>query len=204
MQLPGRQSRFSEPLISDLSKVIEELSVAIVGKLDLPYIFFGHSLGALIAHTLLMELVVLKHPTAEHLVVSGRSAPSDENEYFEKLTHLPDDEFLEGLSNYGGTPTILLENMDLMEIYLPILRSDFLLSDGELENDTIPLDVSISVFAGRLEGIEQHNLFLWEKETNRECNVTMFPGGHFFINTHNNLVLNALNQIIKDVMRKIV
>ena len=49
VQLPGRETRAMEPACSRIEPLIALLSEAIRPLLDLPYFFFGHSMGALIA-----------------------------------------------------------------------------------------------------------------------------------------------------------
>ena len=54
--LPGRESRLHEPLMQDLFAVVEALSDEIRPHLDVPFAFFGHSMGAAIAFELARSL----------------------------------------------------------------------------------------------------------------------------------------------------
>jgi medium-chain acyl-[acyl-carrier-protein] hydrolase len=195
VQFPGRELRYKEPLVSDLNLVCKQLNDAIKGYLNKPYLFFGHSVGALVSHHLAYRLKSEGQKTPEHIVISGRSAPSDDKKYYDKITHLPDEEFLEKLPEYGGTPESFLNNSELIKIYLPILRSDFLLSESE-EKIIHKLDCPISVFGGFKDRVSSQKLQLWKNETTQECNVTMFPGNHFFINENKIQVINQLKKII--------
>ena len=49
IQLPGRESRYGEPALVDAHEVARLLSDAIEPYLDRRYVFFGYSMGALIA-----------------------------------------------------------------------------------------------------------------------------------------------------------
>ena len=51
-----RLTRFQEDFVSNMEEVIEELSSNIESFCDKPFVFFGHSLGALIAFELAREL----------------------------------------------------------------------------------------------------------------------------------------------------
>lgn len=58
------------------------------------------------------------------LVVSGRTAPqlpSDEP----PISHLPDNAFVKELRRFAGTPEEVLQNPEMMEVFLPLLRADF-------------------------------------------------------------------------------
>src|SRR5438094_612961 len=46
VQLPGRESRFLQAPITRLDAVVDELAPAIESTVDLPFAFFGHSMGA--------------------------------------------------------------------------------------------------------------------------------------------------------------
>src|SRR4051794_27130121 len=57
VQLPGREARFREPPMTDLSTLVEALVAAMYPYETLrPFAFFGHSLGALIAFVLAQAL----------------------------------------------------------------------------------------------------------------------------------------------------
>src|SRR5437763_16264440 len=55
-QLPGREGRLREPLVSDVSAIVSGLSDAIDPLLDVPYAVYGHSLGGLVGFELLRAL----------------------------------------------------------------------------------------------------------------------------------------------------
>ena len=46
MQLPGREQRFSEPLFTRLVPLVQTLAHILPPYVNLPFAFFGHSLGA--------------------------------------------------------------------------------------------------------------------------------------------------------------
>jgi surfactin synthase thioesterase subunit len=196
VQLPGRETRFGEPLIHDLSTIVEGIAHSIVPLLDLPYVVFGHSVGGLISHHLIASLLDKKIKGPEHFVVSGRSAPSDETEYYKKIAHLPHAKFVEALEEYNGTPEELLKSEDLMAIYAPILRSDFLLS-YTYAKPIRKIGSPITVFGGLEDRMSEMNLRLWQKETTSSCEVCMFHGGHFFIKEDVSEVLAKLSTLLK-------
>src|SRR3546814_4467064 len=49
VQPPGREGRLAEPLIADMTTLLDRLVAAIEPQLDRPFVFFGHSMGALVA-----------------------------------------------------------------------------------------------------------------------------------------------------------
>ena len=78
-----------------------------------------------------------------------------------------------------------------MELLLPILRDDVRMDDLYEYNDEPPLDCSIDVFVGGEDrGTPQADADAWRVQTTGEFDLTIFPGGHFFMNES----LSALQQ----------
>ena len=46
IQLPGRETRLSEPAFTRLHPLVQELAQALLPSLDRPFAFFGYSVGA--------------------------------------------------------------------------------------------------------------------------------------------------------------
>ncbi len=125
VQLPGRENRFREPAFTSMQRLVETMVPALSPAFDLPYAFFGHSMGALVAFELARALHALPHVAPlTHLLVSGRKAP-----------HLPEDDApMRGLADdafiaeigrrYGGIPDEVLRERDLLDLLLPGLRAD--------------------------------------------------------------------------------
>ena len=63
-QMPGREERLSEKLITDMSQLVDVLVEEITTYSDRPFAFFGHSMGAIVAYE-----------TACHLRKVGSSGP---------------------------------------------------------------------------------------------------------------------------------
>lgn len=196
VQLPGREGRAKEPLVSDLDSVLESLQEAIEPYLDLPYVFFGHSMGAFLCH----ELTKAMEKTGEqrlpaYVVVSGKSAPSDQSVFHQGITHLSDTQFLEEVYALGGIPQAAYENKALMKFYGPILKSDFMLAECP---STEPMQISspLIVFGGESDYVPRHALQLWAKETTSSCDIQIFPGEHFFIKSAEGAVLEKLWEVL--------
>src|SRR5690349_12346622 len=109
VQLPGRENRLSEPPFKRLPLLVEKISQVLEPFLEIPFIFFGHSMGTLISFELARQLRKEKLQLPLHLFVSGRQAPQlmDRSE---PIHQLPDREFIEKLRSYNGTPEAVLQN----------------------------------------------------------------------------------------------
>lgn len=194
VQLPGRESRLKEPLFTNLSPLIDTLTPALLPHLDRPFAFFGHSVGALICFEVARQLRRLQHKNPLHLFISGRRAP--QLPALEPPSHqLADAEFLEELRRYNGTPGNVLQNVELMNLFLPILRADLAINETYIYEHEAPLDCSISVFGGLEDGkVSRDSLAAWSKQTDGTFNLRMFPGDHFFLKSQQEALLQAICQ----------
>ena len=73
--LPGREDRWWEPPFQQITPLVQALAQALTAYQDLPFAFFGHSMGALIAFELTRQLRRLRLYGPAHLFVSGARAP---------------------------------------------------------------------------------------------------------------------------------
>ena len=194
VQLPGRESRLKEPLFTDLVPLIHALTPALLPHLDLPFVFFGHSLGALISFEVARQLRRLKHSVPLHLFISGRKAP--QLPALERPIHqLPDAEFVEELHRYNGTPSDVLQNVELMNLFLPILRADIAINEMYVYHPETPLDCSISVYGGLQDGkVNRDSLAAWRDHTSGSFTLRMFPGDHFFLRSQQEALLQAISK----------
>jgi len=173
IQLPGRGARLGEQLYRSMPKLIEDLAQVILRDAPLPFAFFGHSLGGLLAFE--MARFFARHQLAmpEHLFVSGVAAPQFRNPS-KNLHALPDDQLIQSLRDYNGTPLDILENRDLMELVLPTIRADFALAENYQYRAGLRLNVPITVLAGKLDvDIAPDQVNGWQKETAKNRNVDM-------------------------------
>ena len=198
VQLPGREKRLREPLFTQLTPLIDSLIEALLPYLDLPFAFFGHSLGALICFELARQLRRQKYLTPLHLFVSGRRAPQIPPN-LQPIHQLPKDLFIEQLRRYNGTPEAVLQNKELIELLLPILRADLAINETYRYKSEAPLDCSISAFGGLQDRkVSCHELELWREHTNSNFSLQMFSGDHFFLKTEFNFLLQQISRHLRN------
>src|SRR5262245_27618913 len=75
VQMPGREGRYAEPLLTDVHALTPPLCAGIAPYLDRPFAFFGHSLGALVAYETTVRLAREQGLSPAMLFVSGHRAP---------------------------------------------------------------------------------------------------------------------------------
>lgn len=192
VQLPGRGARFREAPIHLLSALVRELTPAFARTVDRPFAFFGHSLGGLIAFELSRALALIGAAQPTHLFVSGVHAPRFRDH--ERNYHRLDDAGLaQVLRNYGATPPEILDQEDLLALFLPTIRADFAMAESYRYRPGPILSVPITALAGRDD--ERRSLDQvdgWALETNAEFSTCWFDGGHFFLNPHRAKVIDLV------------
>lgn len=192
--LPGRGSRIRETPFSDIHELVEVVGREIRPLLDMPFAFFGHSMGAMISFELARYLRREHGARPTHLFVSGRRAPqlpvTEPTSY-----DMPEEVFKEKLRTLNGTPAEVLEHPELMELMLPLLRADFSVVETYEYREEPPLDVPITVFGGLQDHkVGRDVLTPWREQTTAPVTVRMLPGDHFFLNTARPALLNLLSK----------
>ncbi len=192
IELPGRGSKIKLTPLNRLEPIVQELSLQIKPYLDKPFAFFGHSMGGLVS----FELTRLLHNKYEvnpvHLFISARRAPQIPD--LEVPIHnLPEADFITELRRYNGTPNTVLENQELMQLFLPILRADFAVLETYVYASTQPLKCPISVFGGLQDNkVNIEELEAWREQTSNYFSLNMLPGNHFFIHENLSLLIECI------------
>ena len=198
IQYPGRGARMMEPPLQSLPELVEGIYHAILPYLNKPFAFFGHSLGSLVAFELTRLLRRNGQPLPKQLLVSARRAP-DQPRPVERLMHtLTDAEFIEDLKSYNGTPREILENKDLMELVLPVLRADFRINETYEYREEAPLNIPLTAFGGTADHrAGEEDMTKWQAHTASTFHVQMFDGDHFYLNHLQNELTAAIAENLK-------
>ncbi len=182
-QLPGREVRVRESPVADLRALGVALAEALGPSQGLPDVFFGHSMGAILAFETAraQRRAGASGPVA--LVVSASAAPHLPRH--KPPTHeLPDNEFRAELARLNGTPRELLHSDELMALMLPTLRADFAACHTYACVAEAPLACPITVFGGEADSeVARDQLEPWRVHTSGAFACRMLPGDHFFLQT---------------------
>lgn len=192
---PGRENRFNEELISSMPVLVNTLHKNILPLLDKPFIFFGHSNGALICFELSRSLRHEKIYVPERIILSAKCPPHIPSGK-ERISQLPDTEFLAELEDMSGTPKDILQNKELMALLMPMLRADFALSENVVYEEDILLKCPATLFYGLQDKITLDQIMAWQDLFLEPVQTVMFSGGHFFIEDQRDQILFELNRIL--------
>jgi medium-chain acyl-[acyl-carrier-protein] hydrolase len=199
VQLPGRGGRLGEEPFRRLMSLVQVLSQELLPFLDRPYVLFGHSMGALISFELARHFERLQKDPAL-LILSGRRSaewPRSKPTTFD----LPDEEFKDALRDMNGTPEEVLNNSQLMELTMPMLRADFELVQTYRFEGPCNLRCPIRVYGGLGDdSVVVESLKAWRQYTRNSFSLSMFPGDHFFVFQRSSGVLQKLALDLESLM----
>ncbi len=180
IQYPGRGNRMREKPFTDLMPLALDIAPAIEPLFDLPFAFFGHSMGALIGFELAREFRRKLNKLPVTLFVSASRAPQFRCR--DRIAFdLPEPQFIEELRRLNGTPPEVLEHKELMDLMLPLLRADFSVAQTYEYREQPPLACPINAFGGEDDtSVSVTELEGWGRQTSNTFSLQMFAGDHFY------------------------
>ena len=191
IQLPGRGHRLGEPHIGRLVPLSRVVAQELLPYLDKPFVFFGHSLGALLCFETARSLRRENRRQPAHLFVSATEAPHRRSSQ-ESLSGLPKSALVKKLREFDGAPAEALQNDELLDLMLPTIRADFELCETYEYHPESPLECPITIYGGIDDHeVEAERLAAWSKMTVGACEIRMFPGSHFYLNSSRAIFLQA-------------
>lgn len=196
IEYPGRGTRFGERPLVHMEDVASGLGQELQPWLDLPYAFFGYSMGAFVAFETTRWLRARSAPAPKALLVAAARAPHVVDP--RPPTHaLPDPAFIDGLRKLGGIPEEILVHADLLALLLPIVRADLKLTQTYRYADGPPLDVPIEAYAGNGDPLASAaEVDAWRAQTTAGFELNVLAGGHFFIQSAQATFFSAVSQTV--------
>ncbi len=185
LELPGRGREISEKPIQNREELHHFLDIITKELNDVPLAIFGHSMGAHIAYEYGHFLNIKNTPPLIWLAISGKKSPKTNTNCQDGIPlHLRSQEaLLERIKSMGGTPKEFFESPELMEYFLPILKSDLSLC-YQLETTCLgfpKLKTPISIFSGTEdERAPVKEMLCWKDFTTSHFMAQKFAGGHFY------------------------
>lgn len=193
MQYPQRGDRLTHPAPATVGELAKDLfetgDWAGLGPLRL----FGHCMGAVVAFE--FARVAERHGlTVNALWVSASEAPST----VAAAPSLPmaQSEILAEMVDLGGTDPQLLADEDFVELLLMAVRCDYAAFNVYACDADVRIDADIHTLGGHADHrVSENMLRRWETHTTGAFTVSMFDGGHFYINEHTADVAELVNAV---------
>lgn len=198
LELPGRGSRVAEPLIDNMTLLVEDLYEQIQEHLCSNYMIFSHSMGGIMGNLLIQKLRENRKQLPNCFLVTGCRSPK-QNDFRSKIHHLNKENFQQEIINLGGMPDEIINSQELLDYMLPILKSDIKALEETLYKETEKYETPIIVFYGSEESIKEEDILDWELETSSTFKYQCLEGNHFFILNHLEFISGIINkQLLKN------
>ncbi|MGY2061370.1 thioesterase II family protein, partial [Nocardia gipuzkoensis] len=145
-----------------------------------PLTVFGHSMGAMVG----FELVRAAEAAGVEVRLLAASAAVAPMRAEDLPPHPSEDEqILDHLGRLEGTGAEVLASREVMRMALPVVKADYRAFDAY----TCAPDVKVRARIHALGGAEDpyvtpRDLYAWAAHSDRELEVTVFDGGHFYLN----------------------
>ena len=200
VELPGHGRRLREPPLSSIAEMVVALAPALSILPSLPTVFFGHSMGAHVAHRLAFWQEQRGQKGPDWLVVSASRSPRPARPKNRWKSELPDNRFLDFLERLGGLPSAVLAERDLMELMLPVLRHDFCALESLPYETPLVVGCNISAFAATEDfAARPSRMTAWGEQTQGRFRMHEFPGGHFYLEHGRAGLISELRPILNEV-----
>lgn len=190
--LPERGKRSNETMIPDCDVIAEQIVEGMKDSLDLPYVIFGHSMGALLSYVVAVKCLQKGLPLPKRLMLSASKTPKDMNNFTQdfagtesiqnqKVYELDDEGLKEKIFRIGGVPDIVKEDEKYMDSLLKVFRKDLQLCEEYVQKEMVSLPIPLTVYGGNDDIlVSKEELEHWKEYSTEDVSITMFPGNHFY------------------------
>lgn len=188
--LPGRESRRREPRVTGREALLADLLGTFVSEApSVPYVLYGHSLGAMVAYTVTRALHEAGLPGPALLAV-GACPPPDAGSDLSDAWGASDEELLGLLDEVGAVPEGATPGGFWHRAVMPVLRDDLTLAHdlrvaARRPLEAGPLTVPLLVVSGTDDPLAPPDVMDgWRRWSTGETVTRTVPGDHFFLRGH--------------------
>lgn len=191
VQYPQRADRLSHPAPDTVEQLAADLYAAGDWARIGPLRLFGHCMGAIIAfefarvaeeHGVDVGQLWVSASQAPHTVVTSPRLPTADAEVVANMVDL------------GGTDPRLLDDEEFIELLVRAVRADYVAFNRYVCGPDRKIRADIHLLGGRGDHrVSQDMLRRWEIHTGQAVTLTLFDGGHFYLNEHIDTVAELIN-----------
>lgn len=194
VQPPGREDRMFEDVVDDLDTTVDALVGEVLPYTDLPFAFFGHSLGAIVSWEVARRMAERHGIEPDDLLISGCRALPTIHDGRRDLHDLTDPDLVDELRKLNGTPQAILDHPELIGMLLPAIRADYRMLSRYRYSPRSHVGSTVSVFGGDADpAVDLPRLYRWAELVDGELSIRVLPGDHFFLHSARTLLLREVS-----------
>lgn len=185
LTLPGRQERRAETAYTAWSPLVEGLYQAILASCDhRPFAFYGHCLGAQLSYELAVRMS-RDGVTGPVLIGMSGWAPEGFFNPTEEHINMPQEDLVNWIRRLGSFPAEIYDNPEMLAMVIPALRADLSVAAQRVDHGAL-VPCPVISYGGRNDPLQlEENAFKsWPPRCPQYLGHREYPGGHFFIDTH--------------------
>jgi surfactin synthase thioesterase subunit len=181
VRLPGRGTDGRSTRYGDLDSLARALDEELGDRLETPHVLYGHSMGALVAHSLAALRATRGRRAPRRLVVAGSPAPHRAAALI-RAARLTDAQMMRWMLGLDGVPAGLRDDTGWLAHRVTALREDILMCGASPATARqVPLPCPVDVLVGSTDPIVRpQDAAAWKEYSAREGSFRVVPGGHFF------------------------
>lgn len=181
---PGREGRFAEECATTWEELAQDAAASVLRAADgRPYTLFGHSMGGWMAFDVAARLEARGAHAPDQLIVSACNAPDrgvTDRDRFPRIEDA-DGRLLEWMQEIGLLPPYVVEDADLSEMAVELMRADIVVRDSYRPTPGAAVSMPVQVLHGADDAvIEPAVAEQWARCARGPLRVDTLPGGHFY------------------------
>ncbi len=180
VKMPGRETKIDNEFIYYSSELINFIIDSLPISKTIPFIFYGHSLGAGLAFQTILELKLRNLSLPALYFATGRMPPHYSNN--NPIANMNNIEIINYITKFGGVGVEISEEEEFLRYYLEKIKADYILNSSIPAFKPSPLPIYINIINGKDDPLIQiDKLNEWSLHTCFPLESVLLPGGHFFM-----------------------
>ncbi|MBF7807456.1 thioesterase II family protein [Clostridium beijerinckii] len=199
VELPGRGSRFKEPLCDNTDKVIDSIFDFVKDEIkDCNYAIFGYCVGTVLVYELYKRIVDNNLREPSHCILCAHPAPNIPKKD-KPLKNTSEEELIEEWLRGSRITKEDLKNKAYLKSFFRVWKSDCKMMDNyRFSYPIYKFNCNLTLIGGKEDTFFAPNELIdeWKKFSNHNCNKYVVDGSHDFLKTNESAVIDVINKVL--------
>ena len=194
----GHGKRYKEKPAKCFKELLQDIDKQLQRIPKKNLVFFGHSMGALVAAYASMHMYTYQNVSVHKLILSCCVSPEWVNKRMTKNTS--DKELIEYLTDERDLTIREIMSQDFQKYFWPIIKNDFkIIKEFNYFELCLPVHSLYCIYATDDPIVNYNEILSWKNYTNGYYSLYEVKGGHFFFEKYPEMFCELLNKIIEEI-----